>query len=206
MIQRIAGLGDGSLAGKFRHKAGIRSGIIHKLNDIVGQDMLQKKVEGMAMVLMREMAEFVEKDIILKGRWEADDLQIQIYISLGRTATPIGGIMLYRDLVVCESIPRSKFFQPWRELLLGLTAHLLDFRDRWRLNVTKFFLLPCHRLKYPTATRLEEYPCRSIGYYIGHRYAYTLDRVHTYADVPSPYAFTEHHRAYLRILIYLSMF
>ena len=66
--------------------------------------MLQKKMEGMAVVLVTEVTEFVQKHIVLKGLRQTYYVQIQIYVRLRGTAAPVGGIMLYRDTVIYESI------------------------------------------------------------------------------------------------------
>jgi len=115
MVQRIAGLGDGGLAGKFRHKAGIRSGIIHKLNDIVGQDMLQKKVERLAVVLMAQMTEFVKEDIVLKHGGKADDVKVQVDVAFRRAASPIRCVVLDGHTVIYEAIAQGKLSKPRRK-------------------------------------------------------------------------------------------
>lgn len=84
--------------------------------------MFEKEVEAMAMVMMAKVAEFVEKDVVLKNAWQADDVQIQIDVSLCRTASPVGRIMLDRDTVIQEVIPVGQDGKPSRKFLLRLTA------------------------------------------------------------------------------------
>ena len=45
--------------------------------------MLQQKMEGMTVILMPEMAEFVKQNIVLKHRGKSYDIEIQIYIPFG---------------------------------------------------------------------------------------------------------------------------
>ena len=56
---------------------------IEDLDKMVGQDMLQKEVESMAMVLVAEVAELVQKDIVLEHARQAHYAEIQIDIALG---------------------------------------------------------------------------------------------------------------------------
>ena len=66
--------------------------------------MLQKQMEGVAMIQMAKVAEFVQKDIILEDARKTDNIEIEIYIAFGRAAAPIGRIVLYRDLIVGKSV------------------------------------------------------------------------------------------------------
>lgn len=42
------------------------------------------------MIAMTQMAEFVQKYIILQDLGQTDDIEIQIYIVSSRTASPVG--------------------------------------------------------------------------------------------------------------------
>lgn len=75
MIQRIFCTAGCGLA---RHIAGKGIAGIHQSDQIVGQDMLQKKMEGMPMILMAQVAKFMKQDIILKGFRKADYVKVQI--------------------------------------------------------------------------------------------------------------------------------
>jgi len=66
--------------------------------------MLQKQVEGIAVVMMLEMAELMEKDIVPKRVRQTDDVEIEIDVSPCRAASPVGRIMLYGHFVICESV------------------------------------------------------------------------------------------------------
>ena len=44
--------------------------------------MLQKQVESMAVVLMAQVTEFVQKHIVLQHFRQSDDIQIEIDITL----------------------------------------------------------------------------------------------------------------------------
>mgnify|MGYP006923227072 CR=1 FL=1 len=77
IVNRVSGLRKGSLARQFRSK-GIFS--IDKTYQIVSQDMLQQKMEGMAVIVMTQMTKFMKKDIILKHLRQTDNVQIEVYI------------------------------------------------------------------------------------------------------------------------------
>lgn len=92
VVYRIAGLGEGGLACKVggqdmvgRRDAG--SGVhgiqVESLDQMVGQDMFQKEMKTVSMILMSKMTEFVQKDVVLQHARQAHDGEIQIYISLG---------------------------------------------------------------------------------------------------------------------------
>ena len=91
VVDRIAGLGEGGLAGEIGSEGAVSirigqsTGIdvrgVHDTNNVVGQDMLQKKMEPVAVVLMAEVAELVQKDIVLKHARQAHDGEIQIDVS-----------------------------------------------------------------------------------------------------------------------------
>jgi hypothetical protein len=49
---------------------------------MICKDVLQKQMEGLAVILMAEMAELMEEDIILKNTRKPDDIQVEIDISL----------------------------------------------------------------------------------------------------------------------------
>ena len=50
---------------------------------MVCQDMLQKEVEAMAVVLVAEVAELVQKDVVLEHARQTHHAEIQIDITLG---------------------------------------------------------------------------------------------------------------------------
>ena len=71
---------------------------------IVCQNMLQKQMESMAVIMMPQMAELMQQNIILQSKRKTDYIQIKIDIIPGRAATPIGRIMLDRHLVIDKAI------------------------------------------------------------------------------------------------------
>ena len=75
MVKRIFCPALCRLAGKIR---GHRVSRIHQPYHVVCQDMFQKKMEGMAMVLMAQMAEFMKENIVLKDLWQTHYVEIQI--------------------------------------------------------------------------------------------------------------------------------
>ena len=92
VVYGIAGLGEGGLAGEVGCKGmvglGDTGGGVHGIqvkgsDQMVCQDMLQKEVETMAVVLVAEVAELVQKDVVLEHARQAHYAEIQIDIALG---------------------------------------------------------------------------------------------------------------------------
>jgi hypothetical protein len=77
IVNRVSGLREGSLARQFRSK-GIFS--IDKTYQIVSQDMFQKKMEGMSVILMLQVAEFMKEHIVLQDFRHTYDVQVKIYV------------------------------------------------------------------------------------------------------------------------------
>jgi len=156
-------------------------------------------MEGMAVVMMPEMAEFMEKDIVPKRVRQTDYVQIEIDVSPGRTASPVGGIVLDSHFVIGESISGGKFRQPHRKFRLGLTPQSLDLsRSNYR-SILHAFLLTAQSLKDPITLQLEESHCSSIRYHIRNRHANTLDRMHPDRYTTAADALSEDHLPYFRV-------
>lgn len=90
VVYGIAGFGEGGLAGKVGSKGmvgrgdaggGVHGILVKGLDQMVGQDMLQKEVESMAVVLVAEVAELVQKDVVLEYTRQAHDAEIQVDIA-----------------------------------------------------------------------------------------------------------------------------
>ena len=107
VVDGIAGLGEGCLAGELggedavsirigrsASRQGRRAGGVYDADEMVSQDMLQKEVETMSVVMVAEVAEFVQKDVVLEHARQAHDTEVQIDITLRRSAAPVGGVML----------------------------------------------------------------------------------------------------------------
>lgn len=88
--------------------------------------MLQKKMEGMAMVMMTQMTEFMKQYIILQNQRQAYYIKIKIDVASGRATAPIGSIMLDGNPVIYEAISGSEDSKPLRQHGLGLPAQSLD--------------------------------------------------------------------------------
>ena len=52
--------------------------------------MLQKKMEGMTMIVMTQMTELMKEDIVSQDMRKADYVQVQIDIVPRRAASPVG--------------------------------------------------------------------------------------------------------------------
>ena len=103
VVYGIAGFGEGGLVGEIGCKGmvglgdaggGVHGIQIEGLDQMVGQDMLQKEMESIAMVLVAEVAELVQKDVVLEHARQPHDAEVQIDVSLGRAASPVGCVML----------------------------------------------------------------------------------------------------------------
>lgn len=82
---------------------------IYQFQQIIRQNMLQKQMESMTVIMMPQMAEFMQQNIILQSPRKTDYIQIKIDIIPGRAAAPIGRIMLDCHLIICKAISRCKF-------------------------------------------------------------------------------------------------
>ena len=131
VVYRIAGLGESGLAGEVgsqgmvgRRDAG--SGVhgiqIEGLDQMIGQDMLQKEVKAVAVVLVAEVAELVQKDVVLEHARQAHDAEIQVDIALGRATSPVCSVMLDGHTVIRETISGRQHSKTPRKFCLCLSA------------------------------------------------------------------------------------
>ncbi len=161
--------------------------------------MLKKEVEGMAVVVMAQMAEFVEKDIIAQEDRQTDYVQIQVDVSTGRATSPVGGIVLDRHLIIYESVARGKFGQTGREFGLGLTTQGLDFGGSDCRDILDAFLLAPQSLEDPFAFHSEERHGSGVRDKIRDRHTDTPDGMHTDGNATRPGTLPEHHLPYFRV-------
>ena len=147
----------------------------------------------MAVVLMTEMAEFVEQDIVLEDMGKADDIQVQIDVTFGGAASPVRCIVLYGNAVVCESITDGQSGKSRREFGLRLPAKSLNLCFGRDMDILEAFLLSCHRRDDPVASGLEKEHACGIWHDIRHRDADSLDRMYLYAHAAASGALPERH-------------
>ena len=95
---------------------------IDKTKDIISQNMLQKEVEGMTVVLMAEVAELVQKDVVLEHARQAHDAEIQVDIAFGRATSPVGSVMFYGNTVICETVSGRQHRKTPRKFCLCLSS------------------------------------------------------------------------------------
>ena len=76
---------------------------------MIGAEVFQKKMEGMTVILMAQMTQFVKKDIVLKDLRKSHYLQIKVDVALCRTTSPVADIILYGNTVIYESVSRCEF-------------------------------------------------------------------------------------------------
>ena len=107
------------------------------LQQIVSQDMFQKKMEGTTMVVMTEMTEFVQKDIVAKRLRKPHDIEVEIDIVLRRAASPVGGIMLYRHLIIYKAVACGELGKTRRKFGLGLTPQDFYFSRRSYRHISR---------------------------------------------------------------------
>ena len=71
---------------------------------IVHEQTFEQDMEGMTVVMVAEMAEFMDEDIVLKYFRQTDEVQVEVYVSLCRTAAPVGGVVLVFFLLFCDGL------------------------------------------------------------------------------------------------------
>ena len=74
--------------------------------------MLQKQMKSAAVVMMSQMTQLMQNNIITQDMRQTDDIEIQIDIIPGRTAAPVGSIMLNRNPIVFKTISGSQLDKP----------------------------------------------------------------------------------------------
>ncbi len=89
--------------------------------------MLKQEMEGMAVVMMLQMTEFMEQYIIAEGVREADNVQVEIDVVPRRTAAPIGSVVLDGQAVEDESISFCQFGDARRKFGFGTATEVGDF-------------------------------------------------------------------------------
>ena len=94
---------------------------------VVHEQAFQQDMEGVTMIMVAEVAEFMDEDIVLQDLRQTDEVQIEIYVRLGRTAAPVGGVMLDGDTVVDKTVAGGELCQTRRQDGLRRLTHVLDF-------------------------------------------------------------------------------
>ena len=111
--------------------------------------------------------------------------------------------MLDGDTVICETVSGRQHRKTPREFCLCLSAERFYLLRGGDMNISLLFLLLGHGLEDPVTTGLEENAGGGIRQHGRNGHRNSLDRVHTYADVPAAHAFPEHHLPYLGVYNYL---
>ena len=78
---------------------------------MVRAQMLQKEMKGLTMIVMTKMTEFVKEHIITENLRKTHEIEVEIDIVPGRTASPVCRIMLDGHPVIGKSISVGKFLQ-----------------------------------------------------------------------------------------------
>lgn len=95
---------------------------------VPGAEALQERVELRPMVHVLQVAEFVEDNIITQFRRNAHQVEIEVYVPVGRAASPVRDIVLDEHAIVFEAMFRSQFGHPSGQERLGFGAEPLHFR------------------------------------------------------------------------------
>ena len=111
--------------------------------------MLKQEMKGMAMIVMTQMTEFVQKYIVLQDPRQTHDIEVQIDVIASGTTPPIGGIMFDCHPVIREAIPCSQLGKTSRQLCLGILSQLFDHLLRSHRHILEFLLLAGNCLNYP---------------------------------------------------------
>ena len=78
---------------------------------MVRAQMFQKEMKGLTMIVMTKMTEFVKEHIITENLRKTHEIEVEIDIVPGRTASPVCRIMLDGHPVIGKSISVGKFLQ-----------------------------------------------------------------------------------------------
>ena len=68
-------------------------------------------MEGVAVVGMVQMREFVQEDVVLQGHRDPHQIQVQVDVPFRGTGAPVGGGVLDDDAVVAEAVSVREGFQ-----------------------------------------------------------------------------------------------
>ena len=124
--------------------------------------MLQQKMEGMTMVVVAQVAEFVQEDIVPQDMRKADYVQIEIDIVACRATAPIAGVVLDGHLIIYESIVCCQFCKSLRKFGFRLATQGLDLRRRSHRRILETIFLPADNIQHPLTFELEECHSGSI--------------------------------------------
>ena len=159
-------------------------------------------MEGMAMIMMTQMAQLMKKHIVLQDTRKTHYIQIEIDVSLSGTAAPIRCVMLDSHPVIEKIISIGKHQHTWRKFLFSLTSQSLDFVFRRHMDILELLFLLRYGLKNPFPTCLEEEHRSRIRDHIGHGNADSFERMHPDAHAAATGIPAECHSSDFRILKY----
>lgn len=84
VVKGITGLGKGSLVCKFSGEWTVLGrGRIQEAHYMISQKMFQQQMEGMTMVWMSQMTQFMQEHIVLKYARKTHDAKVQIDVAFG---------------------------------------------------------------------------------------------------------------------------
>ena len=88
--------------------------------EILRQNTAQKGMETRTVIRLPKMAELVQNHVVGKMFRQAQQIEIQVNIALGRAASPVREIVLYEDSGVLESEASGQHFQSRRKICFSL--------------------------------------------------------------------------------------
>ena len=138
-------------------------------------------MEGITMVMVAQMAEFVEEDIVAQHLRKAHEIEVKIDIILSRTAAPVGGIMLDRYPIIYKAISVRQFFQTNRQLCLCHSSQFLDLLRIGGRDIAIFRFLLLNNCKDFLLIQLEKGLCSHIRHKVRDDNRNALYRMNPYA-------------------------
>ena len=88
--------------------------------EMLRQDASQEGMKTRTVIRLPKMAELVQNHVVSEVFRQAQEIEIQFDITLGRTASPVREIVLYEDLGVLESETAGQHFQSRGEIYFSL--------------------------------------------------------------------------------------
>ena len=104
---------SGPGCGNFRQKR-LKVCFFPVQGEVVGQEALQFRMEGSAMIGVMQVREFMQEDVILQGTRDPHEIQVQVDVAFRAAGSPVGGVVLDGDAVEGEAVAVGEGAEPGR--------------------------------------------------------------------------------------------